>query len=274
MKPTQKKRPPNTSINLNLNAVCKGAIEAAHAAGGVLLRHFGKRLKVSEKKGAGLVTNADLEAEAKTVLILKRSFPEFGFLTEEGSPIAGTSPGRWIIDPLDGTTNYVHGFPMFCVSIAAEWKGKIVVGVIYHPILNETYVAVLGKGSTLNKKPIHVSKTTKLGDALLTTGFAYTQDKTLKSDVQTFYELSLKARAIRRPGSAALDLAYTARGAFDGFWERNLSAWDVAAGSLLVTEAGGKISDFDGNSFDIQQKRVLASNGFLHSKLMAVVSET
>lgn len=245
------------------------ALEAAWKAGKILRKYYQEgRFHVAEKPGAGLVTNADLEAEAQTVKILKKAYPQFGFLTEEAQPQLASCPGRWIIDPLDGTTNFVHGFPMFCVSIAAEWDGEVVVGVIYHPILKDTYVAMKGKGAFLNNKKIHVSDTQRIDEALLTTGFTYNKDKSLKQEMNAFETLSAAARAVRRPGSAALDLAFTACGVFDGFWERNLSPWDVAAGSLLVQEAGGKITNFSGNSFELHSAEILATNGKIHSHLL------
>jgi myo-inositol-1(or 4)-monophosphatase len=228
-------------------------------------------MKVREKQGAGLVTSADLEAEATCVRILKRAQPEFGFLTEEAPEKPAKNAGRWIIDPLDGTTNFVHGFPMFCVSIAAEWEGEIVAGVIYHPILKETYRAIRGKGAWVNNTRMHVSRTKKLGNSLLSTGFSYRKDRVLHKEMEAFERLSDIARAIRRPGSAALDLAYTARGIFDGFWERRLSPWDVAAGALLVQEAGGKVTDFKGNPFKIDSSELLASNAFLHKDLKRII---
>ena len=248
-------------------------VEAAHAAGKILLRYFksGKDLKIDKKKGAGLVTNADLEAEEAAVRILKRAGGGFGFLTEEAPEVLAQSLGRFIIDPLDGTTNFVHGFPMFCVSIGAEWNGEMVAGVIYHPVLDDTYTAIRGKGAFVNKQRMHVSKTTKLENSLLSTGFTYRKDRYLHAEMEAFEQLSTSARAIRRPGSAALDLAYTARGVFDGFWERRLSPWDVAAGALLVQEAGGKVTNFKGNPFQLESREILASNSHLHKLLKKAV---
>lgn len=250
-------------------------ILAARAAGAILAKNFGKKLQVSEKKDAGLVTNVDLAAEEAAIRILRRSYPDFAFLTEETNPtIQGSEgrSGRWVLDPLDGTTNYVHGFPMFCVSIGAQWEGNTLVGVIYHPILDDLYVAVRGQGATLNGKKIHVSSTRKLEDSLLTTGFTYRKKKWLDTEMDAFERLSGITRAIRRPGSAAMDLAYTARGVFDGFWERNLSPWDTAAGALLVEEAGGKVTDFSGKIYRVEKKEIVASNRALHSALMEAVS--
>lgn len=248
------------------------AVSAAYAAGKVIRKHFGKPISIREKSNASLVTNADIEAEETSLKILLKRFPDFGVIAEESDPRDRRGSGRWIIDPLDGTTNFVHRFPMFCVSIAAEWEDEVVVGVIYHPILREMTIAVRGKGTRMNGKKIHVSKTRKLGDSLLTTGFTYQKKKLLHAEMGCFERLSGIARAVRRPGSAALDLAYTGRGIFDGFWERNLSPWDVAAGSLIVEEAGGKVTDFQGKPFSIHAKELVASNGLLHQALIDTIS--
>jgi myo-inositol-1(or 4)-monophosphatase len=252
--------------------IAKAALQAAHACGKVLNKHFGRKLDIREKKGAGLVTNADLESEQTAIKSLKKKYPTFGILSEESPEVRSDSLGRWIMDPLDGTTNFVHRFPMFCVSIAAEWDGQIVVGVIYHPILDETYLAVRGGGAVVNGKKMQVSQSRKLSDALLTTGFMYRKKSLLRTEINSFERLSGIARAIRRPGSAALDLAYTARGVFDGFWERNLSPWDTAAGALLVQEAGGKVTDFEGNPFHPEMRQILAANSRLHSTLHKTIA--
>jgi myo-inositol-1(or 4)-monophosphatase len=225
------------------------AVSAALAAGRVLRKHFGKPISIREKENQSLVTNADVEAEETCLKILLKRFPDFGVIAEESAPRASRDHGRWVIDPLDGTTNFVHRFPMFCVSIAAEWNDEVVVGVIYHPLLREMAVAVRGHGARLNQK-----------------------QKLLHREMGAFERLSGIARAVRRPGSAALDLAYTGRGVFDGFWERNLSPWDVAAGSLIVEEAGGKVTDFKGKPFSIHAKEIVASNGILHNSLIQTIS--
>lgn len=256
-------------------------IRAAEGCGKILYRYWAKRdqssLKIREKIGAGLVTIADLESELACVKALRKIRPDFGFLTEENTTIRADenrpeSPrGRWIIDPLDGTTNFVHGFPMFCVSIAAEWDGKVIAGVIHHPILKDTYSASLKGGAFVNGKRLRVSKTTQVRDALLSTGFTYRKTQLLHTEMLAFEQLSGLARAIRRPGSAALDLAYVARGIFDGFWERRLSPWDVAAGILLVREAGGKVSNFKGSRIETESAEVLATNGRLHPSLLRAI---
>jgi len=261
---------PQLASSQDFQRIHLAANDAAIAAGKVLLKYFGKTFEVREKKLAGLVTNADLEAEAAALKILKKARPDFGFLAEESGASDETRPaeGRWILDPLDGTTNFVHGFPMFCVSIAAEWRGQLVAGVIHHPVLNETTWAVRGKGAFVGKKRIQVSQTRKLSNSLLTTGFTYRKND-LPKEMGPFEKLSGVARAIRRPGSAALDLAYTARGVFDGFWERNLAPWDVAAGALLVEEAGGKVTDFAGGPFRLEGGEILATNQLLHRAILS-----
>lgn len=257
-----------------------GMVEVALAAGAVLRKHFGRPIDVREKPGAGLVTNADLEAEALVIRKLKRLDPSFAYLTEETHPEGGLNGGvgRWIVDPLDGTTNFVHRFPMFCVSIAAEWEGQIVAGVIYHPILEDLYTATVGGGAWLRARGgrratrLRVSRTRRVSDALLATGFSYSHQEVLDEEMRVFGHLSRVARAIRRPGSAALDLAYTARGVFDGFWERKLSPWDVAAGGLIVTEAGGQVSDFAGGPFRPEARQILAAPRAVHAELLKIIT--
>jgi myo-inositol-1(or 4)-monophosphatase len=267
---------------MNNNQLLKHAEEAALAAGNLLMKYFRRNLKIKEKPDAGIVTQIDLATEKLVISKLKKADPRFLFLAEETHPEAGIegSDYLWIIDPLDGTTNYVHGFPFFSVSIAAQIKGRVEVGVVYHPPFNEMYSAIRGNGAYLTQfhgttkkthQKLRVSKTKKLSDSLLTTGFTYRKKKWLHTEMEAFERLSIVARAIRRPGSAALDLAYTARGVFDGFWERGLSPWDIAAGALLVTEAGGKVSDFQLNSIQLDGREILASNGKLHKALSATI---
>jgi myo-inositol-1(or 4)-monophosphatase len=248
-----------------------GAVEAALQAGKVIRKHYTRPLEIREKGKLGLVTNADMEAEAVALKQLKKCEPGFEFLSEETHSEGAVSMGQdglWIVDPLDGTTNFIHRFPMFCVTIALEYRGKVEVAVTYHPILDELYTAIRGQGAYLNGKPMKVSKTREMKMALLSTGFAYSARDSLSSEMTSFEKVSRASRAVRRPGSAALDLAFTARGVFDGFWERHLSPWDVAAGALLVKEAGGKVSGFDSGIFDLRAGEILASNGKLHAKIL------
>lgn len=254
-----------------ISKISKVCNQASLAAGKVLSRYFQKQFKVYEKKGAGLVTDADFEAEETILKILTREFPNFGFVCEESGiqHPKGRGEGTFYVDPLDGTTNFVHGFPFFCVSIGVSLHGKLVAGAIYHPPLNDLYWCKLGHGAYLGKKRIHVSKTLTLTDSLLTTGFSV--QKSAKKELSPFSKLVATSRGVRRPGSAALDLAYTARGVFDGFWEKNLSPWDVAAGTLLVREAGGRVTNFQKQEFDPSMKQVLASNSRLHDPLAKVI---
>lgn len=265
----------------HLEELRRYAIHAALEAGKVLMRYFRKGYRVDSKTHLGLVTPADLEAEKKVARFLKLQTPHFGFLGEEGSYASGKNlntnregkEGRWILDPLDGTTNFVHGFPMFCVSIAAEWHGEIVVGVINHPCLEDLYVATRGGGAFLNGKRITVSKSKCLKDSLVTTGF-YTSsiDSSFDHDIHAFRQISLSCRGIRRPGSAALDLAYVARGVFDGFWERRLSPWDVAAGALLVSEAGGHVTDYSGGKHHIEGGEIIATNQWIYEEIHGILN--
>jgi len=246
------------------------ATQAAQAAGTSLLSSYQKPLKIKEKIGSNqrtsFVTHADLEAQQRAFEILKEKTPDFSFLSEESEPEIRNHPGRWILDPLDGTTNFIHGFPMFCVSIAAQWKGNLAVGVIHHPILQDTYTAIRGQGAFLNGTKISVSSTKMLPEALLATGFHYDLGT---SETSGFHQLAKNARGIRRTGSAALDLAYTAQGIFDGFWEQNLALWDVAAGCLIVEEAGGVVTDFEGNLFTDNFLSLIACNKMLHQAILS-----
>jgi myo-inositol-1(or 4)-monophosphatase len=260
-----------SKIQLEPELLLVYAVDAAFAAGRVIRKHFTRSLKIREKRGLGLVTNADVEAETVALRILRKAQPDFALLTEETHARGTLGPrdhGMWIVDPLDGTTNFVHRFPMFCVTIAAQIAGQIEVAVTYHPILDDLYTAIRGQGAFVNGTKMSVSKTAKISDALLSTGFTYKQHRALHQEMSAFEKLSGSARAVRRPGSAALDLAYTARGVFDGFWERHLSPWDVAAGALLVQEAGGRVSDFTGGAFSAHGNEILATNGRLHRQIM------
>lgn len=269
---TKSRKTPAARTSPTPAALLAAASKAADASARVLMHHFRKSLQVREKGSAGLVTQVDVNSEKEAMKVLRRATPEFGFLTEESGVHEGrSSRGRWILDPLDGTTNYIHGFPMFCVSIAAEWDGEIVAGVIYHPVLKDRYTAVRGKGAHLNGKKLRVSKTKKLEDSLLSTGFTYRKNEWLHREMEAFERLSGIARAVRRPGSAAMDLAFTAAGVFDAFWERRLSPWDIAAGMLLVEEAGGKMTNFAGTRLKVEEREVLASNGLLHDDLLATI---
>jgi myo-inositol-1(or 4)-monophosphatase len=250
------------------------AIQTAHDAGRILAERFGRALQVSNKGDIDIVTEADLAAEQFIIERIKSYYPRHAILAEEadasGVVHEGQGEWKWIIDPLDGTTNYAHGYPAFCVSIALERGGRIELGVIYDPMREETFTAERGEGATLNGRRIRVSETYDLNSALLCTGFPY--DVRDHGDfARHFHNFIMHAQAVRRDGSAALDLAYVACGRFDGFWEEGLRPWDVAAGVLLVEEAGGRVSYYDGSPFNIYAPPILASNGLVHETMMRVL---
>jgi len=246
------------------------AIEIATEAG-ALLRDRRGALDIGEKSARGdLVTAADRESERFIVDRLRAAFPSATILGEEGGVRAGSADERWIIDPLDGTTNYAHGYPLYCVSIGYERAGEMVAGVVYAPVLDELYAAERGGGARCNGAALAVSPVERVRDALLCTGFVPAR---YERNGANFARLSQRAQAVRRDGSAALDLCFVARGVFDAFWELDLSAWDVAAGSLIVREAGGRISACSGEAFVVDEASILASNGRLHAEMIGALNE-
>lgn len=249
------------------------AIEAAKAAGEVLRNGFGRQHQIEYKGEADLVTETDEEAERKVMEVLWEILPDHGILTEESGQTEGQSDARWIIDPLDGTTNYVHGVPFFCTSVALERAGEVVVGVVHEPLANETYAAERGDGVTFNGNPARVSGTDGLRQALLGTSFADRPEK-LEAGLDLFGKFAGLLRGVRRLGSGALDLCYVAAGRLDGCYEQGFSAWDVAAGVLIVEEAGGEVTDQRGSRLDLEEsKGLVASNGLLHPDLIRVTRE-
>jgi len=251
----------------------KCAIEAALKAGKYIKSCLGKAKIVEFKGEINIVTDIDKKAESTIIRHLKKNFPKHHILAEEGGGESTGSGYKWVIDPLDGTTNFAHGFPFFCVSIALEKNRTPILGVVYDPIRDELFYAEKGKGSFLNNKKIRVSKTSKLNNALLATGFAYNFRKAYRSNLENFYKLMLHARAIRRAGSAALDLCYVACGRFDGFWELDLHPWDTAAGILIIKEAGGKVSRLFGEPYSHYDKELLCSNTKIHSQMIAALKK-
>ena len=252
------------------------AIQTARDAGAILADRLGRALQVSNKGEIDLVTEADLASEKLIIERIKSHYPRHAILAEESGATDGIelTPGKsewkWIIDPLDGTTNYAHGYPCFCVSIALERNGAIEVGVIYDPTRDEMFAAERGQGATLNSRRLRVSTVAELNDAMLCTGFPYNV-RERPNFARDFSNFTMEAQAVRRDGSAAIDLAYIACGRFDGFWEDGLNAWDVAAGVLLIEEAGGRVTDFTGGALNIYTPRVLASNGLVHNAMMRVL---
>ncbi len=247
------------------------AISAARQGGRILMRKFGRTLTVLHKGEVDLVTDADRAAEEAIVSVLRGTFPRHDILAEEKDYGRCQSTYRWIIDPLDGTTNFAHGFPWFAVSIALEVEGEVRLGVVYNPFHRELFVAEKGQGAFLNDVQLRVSACGDLGEALVATGFPYDRKHSPVNNYDHFVNFQQSAQACRRAGAASLDLAYVAAGRLDGYWEMKLKPWDVAAGKLLVEEAGGGVSDFDGNPFDIYGRECLASNGLIHGRMVEVL---
>ncbi len=252
------------------------AVQTARDAGRLLAERFGRILRISNKSELDLVTEADLASERLIIDRIRTHYPRHAILAEESGtnpPVADgdRSEWRWIIDPLDGTTNYAHGYPCFCISMGLENKGTMELGVIYDPMRDEMFTAERGLGASLNGKRIQVSPTPNLASALLCTGFPY-DVRERNEFARHFANFIMNAQGVRRDGAAALDLAYVAAGRFDGFWEEGLNPWDVAAGVLLIEEAGGRVSDYQGGSVDIFNPPILASNGLLHEQMMRVLA--
>jgi len=243
-------------------------------AGALLKEKLSDRHTVQYKGEINLVTEADRLSEALIVERIRGSFPGQDILTEESPETANSSEFRWIIDPLDGTTNYAHGFPVFCVSIALEVAGEIRLGAVYNPMLEELFTAERGAGAFLNGSPIAVSRTADLNGALLATGFPYDIRQDRNNNINYFMAMAFSAQAVRRAGSAALDLAYVAAGRFDGFWELKLMPWDTAAGWLLVIEAGGSVTDLTGGPFGLSSPHMLAGNGLINDAMIRILSQT
>ena len=250
------------------------AAELARAAGAILREGYG-RIHAPERKGRiDLVTDFDRRSEALLLGELKRRFPDHGILAEESGSHPAPGAVRWIVDPLDGTTNFAHNYPFFAVSIAAESAGRLLAGAIFDPVRDELFSAAAGGGATLNGAPLRVSSIERIEDALLVTGFPYDVRERPEASLVPFRSFLTRAQGVRRDGSAALNLCYLAAGRFDGFWERGLSPWDMAAGVVIVREAGGRVTDFDGSEFELASRRMLASNGPLHAAMSDVLRES
>lgn len=249
----------------------ESAIPIARAAGDLLAAHLGGARTVELKGAINLVTEMDRRAEELIVESLQKTFPDFAIIAEEGSDRRAESGYAWYVDPLDGTTNYAHGLPVFCVSMGL-WRGEQpICGIVYHPMGRELFTASSGGGAYLNGHPLSVSQTADLGHAILATGFPYDIRDSEFDNLDHFARFAKTARAIRRMGAAALDLAWTAAGRFDGFWEMKLSPWDFAAATILCREAGALVTDFDGNPFTLDRGQAVAANPVLHRQLLATI---
>lgn len=256
------------------NLFLEVAVRAAKQAGEHILSKWGTGVSFELKGEINLVTEVDKKAEQIILKNLESAFPDHDIMTEEGQAQRKDSEFKWIIDPLDGTTNFAHSYPLFAVSIALEHKGEIILGVVYDPLREELFTAIQGKGAFLNGKSIHVSAVSELGRALLGTGFAYNVRETKENNLREFGNMLMHAQGVRRDGVAAIDLCYVACGRYDGFWELNLFPWDVAAGTLMIREAGGRVSNYSGKKFSVYEKEILATNGRFHDEMLAVITKT
>ena len=248
-----------------LNAVQAGAAQLSH--------FFNGEFKISNKEGINnLVTEADHAAEKAIIEVIQKDFPDHFILSEESGEIITNSEYKWIIDPIDGTVNFSNGIPLCCVSIGLEKDGKMIMGAVYNPLMNELYFAQAGLGATLNDKKISVSEKTEVISSCLVTGFPYTYLDAPNGPIQVFEKLVRKGIPVRRLGSAAIDLCWVAAGRFDGFYEHKLQAWDSAAGFLMVEEAGGTVTDFEGKPYSPYQPHIIATNGKIHNELRGIVN--
>ncbi|MFZ4404521.1 MAG: inositol monophosphatase family protein [Pseudobdellovibrionaceae bacterium] len=265
---------PEVHVSTDLRALQKTALKACRMGREVLLNYLGNLKKIEAKFQAGLVSEADKESENVICAELKKNFPDIEFLGEETHYInpgqfnqPSTKSMRWILDPLDGTTNYVHQFPIFCISLGLEINGRIDLAVIDVPLMNETYTAIRGQGAFVNGQKICTSETRNLKDSLLATGFFGENEKYLQEQIKIFSDIVRQCRGIRRPGAAAYDLCMVARGVFDAYWEKGLGPWDSAAGSLLVEEAGGLVTTYRGDSYSPYKNSLIAGNKFIFNSL-------
>jgi len=254
-----------------IDYIKRTGISAAYQGGKVLRSYFGKNPEVHKKGVIDLVTRADTESEKVIIDTIRSRFPDHAVLAEESGLSGNSRENRWIIDPLDGTTNFAHELGFFCISIAFEHTGEILVGIVLNPVSGELFSAVSGEGAFLNDHPIRVSGTPIVGESLLATGFPYDLPPVFHELQARFSACMKNAQGIRRIGSAALDLCYLANGRFDGFWEQNLHAWDTAAGLRIAVEAGAKVTDFSNRPFSVDKKEILATNGRIHDEMIALL---
>lgn len=259
---------------MDLQAIKSVAVAAAREGGAVLEAKLGRIDRIDKKGDIDLVTDADTAAEATVIECIRRAFPDHGILSEECGDAGGNADGRWVVDPLDGTTNFAHGIPMFAVSIGFCQGGDVLVGVVFNPVTRELFSAVRGQGAHLNGRPISVSRTAAMIDSLLVTGFPYNFKTIFETVIGRMAACLEAAQGIRRLGSAALDLCYVACGRFEGFWEQNLNPWDTAAGMCIALEAGGMVTDFGGGAYDpFGSSEILATNGRIHGEMIRLLTQ-
>ena len=256
---------------MNLELIKKTGVAAAYKSAKIVKSCFGNIDHVKKKGDIDLVTKADLGSEEIIIKTIRRQFPTHTILSEESGMHKGDHDCKWIIDPLDGTTNFAHNLSLFSISIAFAFKNKVVAGIVLNPETGELFTAIKNRGATLNSRAINVSSSLHVSESLLVTGFPYDFKKILEPLMMRFTNCLKASRGVRRLGSAALDLCYVACGRFDGFWEQNLNAWDTAAGALIAREAGAVITDFSDSSFDIDKKEILATNGKIHDEMLSLL---
>ncbi len=257
---------------MEIDSITQVAIRAAYKAGEVLKHHFGHLEQVKKKGDIDLVTAADLASEEAIIKEIRSVFPDHAILAEESGFQEGRSDNCWVIDPLDGTTNFAHDLPIFSVSIAFCHRQEILAGFVFNPISGELFTAAKGQGAELNQREVHVSATPAMEESLLVTGFPYNLHQSIPELMQRFQNVLGTCQGIRRLGSAALDLCYVACGRFDGFWEENLRPWDTAAGVLIAQEAGGTVTDFNGNPYEMEGNQILATNGRVHAQMLGLLN--
>ena len=258
---------------MDLDRIQRTAIAAAYKGAEALRASFGKLTEIRKKGAIDLVTEADIASERAIIQTLRHAFPEHAVMAEESGETAGDGDCLWIIDPLDGTTNFAHQVALFAVSIAFAHQGRLALGVVFNPLSGELFSAVEGQGASLNGRPIRVSPVTELGESLLVTGFPYNFADAMPSLMGRFARCLKASQGVRRLGAAALDLCYVAAGRFEAFWEENLKPWDTAAGVVIVREAGGIVTDFSNRPFAPHRPEILASNGRVHQAMIAQLGQ-
>ena len=256
-----------------MTSVLEFAVELAFESGRIQKRRYQERHAIYHKGEINIVTDVDLECQERIISLIGKYFPDDEVIAEEKKNVFDGTTNRWIIDPIDGTTNYAHGYPFFCTSVAYESGGRVVCGVVYNPIFDELFFAEIEKGSYLNGERLKVSGTSEMKQSLLVTGFPYDLNTSNTNNINHFVAFLHRAQAVRRDGSAALNLSYVAAGRFDGFWELKLHSWDMAAGVLVLTEAGGLVTGLRGEPFDLYQGQVVASNGLIHEDMVRILKE-
>lgn len=255
-----------------MTALKEVLFEATREAGQIITSYFQGSFTVDNKEGINnLVTEVDKHSEKKIIEIIRKHYPTHSIISEEVGELIQDSPYQWIIDPIDGTVNFAHGIPLCCVSIGLKHNDDLLLGTVYNPMMNELFFAEKGKGAYLNDKPIYVSQKSDFRKACLVTGFPYKWPESREHPIRVFERFIMEGLPVRRLGSAAIDLCWVACGRFDGFWEYNLSSWDVAAGYLIVQEAGGRITNFEGSPYSVFDKETLATNGHIHEEMLQLI---